>query len=236
MYFCTDRFGICAVEVSVTILVLTRVFQAYWSFSQLTNSPLNTWPMQLHFLLSNLNSTLAIDFLFPDKIRQIHAFFFERETEGNINKAEILEWPLKTRLKAVHCASVLQLSCLCCTCTVLAVVALKKFVFCFKFAENIVVVLFCHKCIICAVFLKMPLPFYTMSCWCCVDSLTTWNGEKRQRNYRRKKSTYSLSKLMSAYCCQWYVKVFSTGSEGGAVSEWGAVAADSETVPSWKLS
>lgn len=162
-------------------------------------------------------------------------FFFFRETEGNIHKAEILEWPSKTRLKAVHCASVLHLYCLCFTCTVLAAVALKKIVFRFKFAENIVVVPFSHKCVICVVFLKMPLPFYMMSCWCCVDSLTTWNGETRHRNYRREKSTYSLSKLMSAYCCRWYVKVFSTGSEGGAVSEWGAVAADSEAVCSWKL-
>lgn len=27
-------------------------------------------------------------------------------------------------------------------------------------------------------FLRSPPPYYMMSCWCCVDSLTTWGGDK----------------------------------------------------------
>ena len=35
-------------------------------------------------------------------------------------------------------------------------------------------------------FLRLPPPVYMMSCWCCVDSLTTWGGEKRRCGLSRK--------------------------------------------------
>lgn len=93
---------------------------------------------------------------------------------------------------------------------------------------------FLNQFVICLVFLMLPLPVYMMSCWCCVDSLTTWGGEERNCKHEGRKARTHSSMLMIADCCRQYVKVFSISSEAGVVlSEvllGGAVAADSEAV------